>query len=193
MEPCDANRPPLPDPILEATLQIWGQAGGQHSIPITGRSMLPLIRDGDLVLVAHGHAAVRQGDVVVFRREGELVAHRVLRVYGSGAGKRFLTKGDNALRLDPLLSAEEIVGRVLDVRRGDRQMSLDTTAWRGVGRFVAVTTLAWTKLYGWCRHLKQRILGSEPRRLTAILRRGALAFHSLLLKVAQAIFGRWEA
>ena len=193
MEPPDADRPPLPDPVLEAALEIWSRAGEQHLIPITGRSMRPLIRDGDLVLVAHGHADVRQGDVVVFRREGKLVAHRVLRVYGAGTGKRFLTKGDNAPQFDPLLGAEEIVGRVLAVRRGDRQMSLDTTAWRSVGRFVAVATLAWTKLYGWCRHLKQRLLGPEPNRLTALLRRGALASQALVLKAAQAVFSRWKA
>jgi hypothetical protein len=192
MDMPNAKRASLPGHVLEAALGVWGQAGERHFIPITGGSMLPLIRDGDHVLVAHGCAGVRRGDVVVFRREGQLIAHRLLRVYGGDAEPTFVTKGDNAAQFDPPLSADEIVGRVLAVERGDRYMSLDTTTWRVLGWLVAVSTLAWTKLYGWSRDLKQRLLGPQPNRLTAFLRRSALAFFSLALKVVQAVACRWK-
>jgi hypothetical protein len=158
--------------------------------------MRPFIQDGDRVLVAHGSAGVRQGDVVVFRREGGLIAHRVLRIYDDddddAAGAKFVTKGDNVSHFDPPMSAGEIVGRVLAVRRGDRYMSLDTAAWRMLGWLIAASTLAWTKLYGWSRGLKQRLLGPQPRRLTTFLRRSALALSSLVLEVVQAVLCRWE-
>jgi signal peptidase I len=183
---------PLPGYVLEAVLDAWGQAGEQHFIPITGRSMVPLIQDGDHVLVAHGCAGVRRGDVIVLRREGRLIAHRVLRIYSGDAGPAFVTKGDNASQFDSPLSADEIVGRVLTVKRGDRYMSLDTTVWRIVGWLFAVCVLAWTKLYSWGRDLKHRLLGPQPNRLTAFLRRSALAFFSLALKIVQAVLGRWK-
>lgn len=188
----NTDRPPLPGYVLEAVLDVWGQTEEQHFVPITGGSMLPLIRDGDHVLVVHGCAVVRRGDVVVFRREGQLIAHRALRICSGDAGLTFVTKGDNAFQFDPPLSADEIVGRVLAVERGGRYMSLDTAVWRVLGWLIAVSTLAWTKPYGWSRDLKQRLLGSQPNRLTTFLHQSVLAFSSLTLKAVQAIACRWK-
>ncbi len=86
--------------------------------------MFPLLREGDRVLVAHGWAGIRRGDVLVFRQQDRsLVAHRVLRIHHSGqAGPIFFTKGDNTPNFDPPLNASQIVGRVLSVKRGGRSM-----------------------------------------------------------------------
>ncbi len=140
-------------------MDLWGQAGGQHFIPITGRSMLPLFQEGDRVLVAHGRAGVRRGDVIIFRRKGSLIAHRVLRIYHRQSEPVFITKGDNAAHFDPPLHAGEVIGRVLAIEREGRRMPLDTTAWRIVGWLIAASTLAWTQLYGWGRRLKRRFWG----------------------------------
>jgi signal peptidase I len=183
MKPPNTNRSStkgtrLPCSVLEVALDAWGRAGQQHLIPISGRSMLPAIHDGDHALVSHGCAGVRPGDVIVFRHTGTLIAHRVLRIERGDDGPTFVTKGDNAPQFDPRLSADEIVGRVLAIERGGRHTSLDTGAWRILGWLIAVSTLAWTRLYGWCQALKQRLLGPQPNRVTscvvATLRRGAL-------------------
>jgi signal peptidase I len=188
----NTQRVRLPRSILEVALSVWGRAGGQHLIPISGRSMLPAIHDGDHALVSHGCAGVRPGDVIVFRHGGTLIAHRVLRIECGDDGPTFVTKGDNAPQLDPPLSADEIVGRVLAIERGGRHTSLDTTTWRILGRLIAAGTLAWTRAYGWSRSLKQGLLGPQPNRVTATLRQGALAFFSLVLTLAQAIACRWR-
>lgn len=188
----NTQRVRLPRSVLEVALDAWGQAGEQHLIPISGRSMLPAIHDGDHALVSHGCAGVRPGDVIVFRHEGTLIAHRVLRIKRGDDGPTFVTKGDNAPQFDPRLSAGEIVGRVLAIERSGRHTSLDTTTWRILGRLIAAGTLAWTRLYGWSRGLKQSLLGPQPNRVTATLRQGALAFLSLVLTLAQAIACRWR-
>ena len=192
MSPQDADRGPPPHSVIKATLDVWGQAGEQHLVPIAGHSMRPSIHDGDRVLVAHGWAGVRRGDVVVFRQAGKLVAHRVVRITDGAAGPTFLTKGDNTPRFDPPLSAGEIVGRVLAVERDGRHVVLDTAAWRMVGWLIAVGTLAWTGVYGWGRDLKHRLVGPRPTRLIATLRRGTRSLFSLALTVAQAVGGRWR-
>ena len=186
------TRKPPPTPVLEAALNLWEQAEGQHLIPITGCSMLPFIQDGDCLLVAHGPTGVRRGDVVVFRRNGKLIAHRVLRICGDDAGTTFITKGDRVSHLDPAVTADEMVGRVLAVKRGERYMSLDTAAWRTLGWLIALSAPAWTKLYSWGRNLKQRLLGPRPNRLTTLMRRGAMASSSLALRVLQAIVCHWK-
>jgi signal peptidase I len=186
------NQPPPPDHIVQTALHVWGQAGGEHFIPITGCSMLPLIQDGDQVLVSHGCAGVQPGDVVLFQQKGTLVAHRVMRIQYSEAGQVFITKGDNGLHFDPSVNADEIVGRVLAVKRGHRVMSLDTPFWRIVGWLVAVVTWPVAGLYAWGRGLKRGFWGAEPSRLTTFLRQSALAIFSFILKVVQGVAGRWE-
>jgi signal peptidase I len=191
MDRTDPNRVAVPGTVLEAVLEVWGQARGQHLMPITGRSMLPLLREGDQVLVAHGPSHIRRGDLVVFWDNDRLVAHRVLHTLHGHAGPAFITKGDNAPYFDPALSANKVLGRVLTVKRGGRSMSLDTPAWRVLGWLIAVGTLGWAKSYGRSRSLKQRLFGAQPNRLTAFLRRGVLGLFSFGLKLAQAAVCRW--
>lgn len=187
-----AERTSVPDSVLEAALDLWDQTERQHLIPITGNSMFPLIQDGDRVLVAHGLSDVRQGDVIVFRRTGGLIAHRVLRIYDDDTGPIFITKGDNARQLDLPLGADEIIGRVLVAERGKRHMSLDTASWRVIGWLIAVSTWAWTRLYARVRTLKRRLLGPQPSRVTTALQGSALACRSLALRAIEAVFCRWQ-
>ena len=188
----DGESAPARGSITDAVLEIWAETGARNRLKIAGNSMLPLIKDGDSVLVEHGAAGVRRGDIIVFRYGNDLAAHRVLRVYDDNTGPTFVTKGDSVLQLDPPLSAGEIVGRVLAVERSGRHLSLDTPVWRVWGWLIAVSTLVGIKLYGWGWTLKQRVLGPQPNRVTALLRRSALAAFLLFLKVFQAVFGRWE-
>ena len=191
MERSSANPPSLPGHVIEAALDAWGQAGEQHTISISGHSMLPTIHGGDRVLVTHGCAGVRQGDVVVFRLNGLLVAHRVLHIKGGADDKKFVTKGDSTGQVDPHVSDREIVGRVLAIERGGQHISLQTCPWRALGWSIAVGTLAWTRLYRLSQALKQRLLGPQPNRVTAALRRGALAFCSRILKLAHSVACWW--
>ena len=181
-----ASRSSLPDNVLEAALDAWGQAGERHTISISGRSMLPAIHNGDRVLVAHGCAGVRRGDVLVFRLDGLLIAHRVLHIKDGADGKMFVTKGDNARQIDPHVSHREIVGQVLAIERDGQHISLQTLPWRALGWSIAIGTLAWTRLYRLSQALKQRLLGPQPDRVTAGLRRGALAFFSRILRLAHS-------
>ena len=193
LERSSANPPSLPGHVIEAALDAWGQAGERHTISISGHSMLPMIHDGDRVLVTHGCAGVRQGDVIVFRLNGLLVAHRVLHIKGGADGPKFVTKGDSTGQVDPHVSDREIVGRVLAIERGGQHISLETFLWRTLGWSIAVGTLAWIKSYRWCQVLKQRFLGTGPNRATTALRQGTLAFFSRLLVLAQAVACRWTS
>lgn len=174
---------------LDAALDIWSRTGQKSVIAVTGRSMFPFIRDGDRVLVTHGAGGVRRGDVILFRREGMLIAHRVLQ--SCETGSTFVTKGDNAFDLDPTLNAQEIVGRVRAVEREGRRMSLETAPWRVVGWLIATGTLAWMRFYEWGRVLKRKLLGPRPNFLAVFVRRAGVAFSSFALKVIEAVVCRW--
>jgi signal peptidase len=73
--------------------------------PVLSGSMEPLMPVGSLVVVkATPAASVRVGDVVTFRHPlapSKQITHRVIAVTGTGAGRRFTTKGDALAKRDP--------------------------------------------------------------------------------------------
>lgn len=181
---------PLPPDTLKAALELWEQAGEAHYLPVRGMSMLPLLRDGDHLLLAHGNRDIRRGDIVVFQRSDGLIAHRVLQVLDSQSGRALLTKGDYVSDLDPQIPAEELVGQVLAVRRGERQMRLNTRAWRRAGEVIAWVMLAETWLFNKLRG--RRGVENIHGRRGALFSRGVRLMNSLALRVLQALIGRWE-
>jgi len=130
-------QPLLPDNLLAGVLQVWGESQRRGWMQLTGQSMLPLLRAGDQMLVAHGCDDLRRGDLPVFRRAGRLVVHRLIRIEQHPDGQRLITRGDNRLRCDAPLQTDELVGRVLCIRRGGHVVALDHPVWRVGGWLVA--------------------------------------------------------
>lgn len=93
-----------------------------------GRSMVPLIQDGDVLQVEPiGSYKLRIGDIVLFRKDGEFKAHRIVRKKGGD----FITRGDAGMHTDDV-SRGQIVGRVASkqcVRTG-QMVSLSSVAAR---------------------------------------------------------------
>jgi signal peptidase I len=182
----------MPRGILEATVDLWSQAGQHHFFPIAGSSMFPLLQEGDQVLVAHGSADARRGDIIVFRQGETTIAHRMLYSRKSVAKLVFIAKGDNVPHADPPVSASAIVGRVVAVKRGNRFTSLETPAWRMSGKVIAGITIVSEQFTAWSHIFKYKFLGPQPNRATAFLRRNAQAFFSFTLRVVRALASRWE-
>jgi hypothetical protein len=96
-----------------------------------GFSMSPFIRDGDVLTIAPLQgSAPRFGDVVVFTHPttSKLIIHRIV---GKRAGA-YLTRGDNAPEEDGLISRVAIVGRVTNVQRNGKYVSIGL----GPDRFI---------------------------------------------------------
>jgi len=76
-----------------------------YALKISGQSMLPVYRDGDVILVSPS-AAVRRGDrVVVKTRDGEVMAKELKRRTSSAIELRSL----NAEHEDRMLEAEDVL------------------------------------------------------------------------------------
>ena len=90
----------------------------------TGPSMNPTLRVGDgMTVIPYGNSKIRVGDVVVFRspEQDHYVVHRVISVDPQGVR----TIGDNNNSVDPwVLSADDIVGRVVSARRRNRDVTI---------------------------------------------------------------------
>lgn len=97
-------------------------------------SMLPLIRPGDELLLAPlGSRTIGAGAVIAYRRESQLVIHRVLSAAGSGV----VAKGDALASPDPLVPWDRVVARVVALRGPDgRTANLDAFPWPLIDRLL---------------------------------------------------------
>ena len=104
-------------------------------IVYSGRSMFPVLLDGDMLRIIPyiGHS-VQVGDVVVFRRSGGKcnVVHRVISIDSQG---QIRTKGDYSRLADAgTILIDNILGRVAIAYRAGTSVRI----WRGItGQFVA--------------------------------------------------------
>jgi signal peptidase len=128
------------------------RAFGETRIRVTGTSMLPAVWPGDVLTIRRqGLEEIRPGDLVLSRREGRFVAHRVvqcgsgtlpLSVTGYGqpatgyrpesgcAASLLITRGDRLRTPDPPVAAGDLLGRVVWIERGGRRVDPRLT-WSG--------------------------------------------------------------
>ena len=108
-------------------------------------SMEPLLHGGDAILAAPSHDRPRPGELLVFRQQDYMVAHRYLGRARTPDGAPCLrTRGDARNELDPPVDADRVVARVRAIRRGGVWRSLDGPGARIHGRLVAWHALAWS-------------------------------------------------
>lgn len=112
----------LRDPLAvarAATYERWRSEGRSEWIPAAGTSMEPLVHPGDELLVEFGRPRAGLGEILLVRRDGRLVAHRLVarRAGRAGGEPSLVTKGDAEPLLDRSIGADDVLGVVRSVRR----------------------------------------------------------------------------
>ena len=103
-------------------------SSGRLRLRVTGWSMLPAIFPGDtLVIEPASSESVGKGDIVLFRREGRLFAHRVSGKSGTASDFQIVTQGDGMADPDPPVSSSQLLGKVSFVVRDGRCLELAQT------------------------------------------------------------------
>ncbi len=87
---------------------------------LRGRSMYPFLKEGDILWVKRGSLReIKRGSIIVYRRDGRSIAHRVIKILYGSKGRIFITKGDNSSIPDDPVYPWEVVGRVvMRLRKG---------------------------------------------------------------------------
>jgi signal peptidase I len=108
-----------------------------------GFSMHPFICDGDIITIEAVSGRLYSGDVVAFKEpfNGKLIVHRIVHISHEG----YLIKGDNNSFFDGRISGESIIGRVIRVKHGGREVM----AGLGPERFV----IAWLSRHNMLRNI----------------------------------------
>lgn len=69
---------------------------GYKAYIVDTNSMEPTINVGDIVIVKKvKEDKLKQGDVITFTEEGEVITHRITKVETEEIGTQYVTKGDN--------------------------------------------------------------------------------------------------
>lgn len=103
--------------------------GGEVRITVRGRSMRPLVRDGDTAIlspIAPGDG-LRTGDVILFRHCGGYRLHRIV-----AAGPRSITAaGDGTFGPPETIPRRNAIARMRGViRPSGKRLACDSAAWR---------------------------------------------------------------
>jgi signal peptidase I len=102
-----------------------------------GSSMLPAIFPGDILIIdrAELNRSV-PGDIVLFKRDKRLFAHRVVGQHDRNGVRCLVTSGDALAECDSPVFPEELLGRVNSIVRGTRQIDPNATL---LGRLISIS------------------------------------------------------
>jgi hypothetical protein len=146
--------------VLEGACALAAESIGRFGrlrLRVTGHSMLPAIRPGDLVhFRACRHDEAVSGDILIYRRNSRLVVHRLLRHESDG----LLTQGDSLPGPDALVGHSDFLGLATSVHRRGRDVSASTfrpTMQHRMGRWLIRNSQLATRLFlRWHRHTSAR-------------------------------------
>jgi signal peptidase I len=152
---------------------------------IISESMAPLIEAGDQVVVERASAdRLRRGDIVLYTVDGTLHTHRLLTRRRHRNATLLVTKGDASLDPDQPWGEEQLLGKVVAVRREDRTIDLEGRKWRAVNRLLGILAalqVAALRVAHWVRMV---IIGNRRTRWTALVARIVSAPSRLLIRLA---------
>ncbi|NQU17887.1 MAG: S24/S26 family peptidase [Candidatus Saganbacteria bacterium] len=129
----------LYSPHLIELMQAVFDKGLPFRFQAKGGSMSPFIKDSDILTLARFSGDYSIGDVAAFvRPEGKkLVVHRIV----AKKNNAYLIKGDNGFGQDSLIPKENILGRVIKVDRGTKNISFGLGPEKHLIAFLSRTNL----------------------------------------------------
>lgn len=128
-------------PVVGRLIEDLLAGGLEVRVRVTGASMRPLLGGGELATVLPvAPWSLRRGDLVLCRSaDGFLVLHRLVRLSGQGADRRWWTRGDALAACDGSIGADQVlgrVGRIEGLRLPGAPAAVDTGSryWRSASR-----------------------------------------------------------
>jgi signal peptidase I len=97
------------------------QDGFKVNFRAPGHSMFPTILANETIRVEPiDPSTVRSGDIILYRTNGRLIAHRVIRIKIEAL--HFIMRGDAATVCDEPVTSDQILGKVVSIERNGRSI-----------------------------------------------------------------------
>ena len=94
---------------------------GYYISTSVGNSMLPFLRERKDTIVIQKREQYKKFDVVLYKRKGNYVLHRIIKVLP----ETFHIRGDNCY-YDEYVKHNEIIGVMVECYRGEKKVNLDS-------------------------------------------------------------------
>jgi len=122
------------------------QNGSSLRIRVTGRSMTPFLRGGEVLTIRQEQClSLRKGDLILFRNTYDLpVLHRIIKKRKADDGTfRFLTKGDALIAFDEEIHEHSVLGKVCGIEKtapsGEiRHINMNSNSRRSINYLTAL-------------------------------------------------------
>ena len=148
-------------------------------------SMAPLIAAGDEIVVERASAdRVRRGDIVLYAVGGTFHTHRLLARRKHGGATLLVTKGDTSLNPDQPWREEQLLGKIVAIRREDRTIDLGSGKWRVINRLLGVLAALQVTAFRAAHRVKMVIIGNRKTRWSPLVARAVSAPSRWLVRLA---------
>ena len=114
-------------------------------VRVTGRSMAPFLRGGEIVTIKKvAYASLRIGDLIFFKgRNTSPLLHRIVKKQRTENGLVFQTKGDAVLGVDAPVSGHDILGKVCIIEKnffgmGTKRVHMGSRFWKTINYLLAI-------------------------------------------------------
>lgn len=104
--------------------------GKSIRLEASGYSMYPAIKPGYFIHIEplNQFSQLQEGQIIAWKRENDIVVHRLVHIYESGKHKYFITRGDSAPSSDEPVVLSDIAGKVVFIEcRSRKRQSLSKT------------------------------------------------------------------
>ena len=134
----------MPNPMFTDLMTAVLDKGAPFRFEASGSSMIPFIRDADVITISKTPMRICMGDVVAFPNPSNdrLTVHRVINF----SHDRILVKGDNTSEPDGWIASDRILGYVTRVERKNRRVQFGLDIERVVIALLSRTGLLITIL-----------------------------------------------
>lgn len=89
-------------------------------------SMWPLISPHDQINEIKPQTTYDIDDIVVFRQDDLLIAHRIIYFSITSSGIEYITQGDNNRQADSRIKKTQILGKVISIKRNNKVVSIES-------------------------------------------------------------------
>jgi len=114
----------------------------------SGFSMYPFIKKGDrikVVLLTSDNLNI--GDILLLEGKSNLYVHRLIKIINKKNKKMYITKGDaHKSILDPVVDLKNILGRVVEIKRDNLSINLNSKFYRFINRILGFISLRYPKI-----------------------------------------------
>jgi polysaccharide biosynthesis/export protein len=108
----------MPKLFLDISSELL-QSGYSIEFQANGNSMYPAIKNGEMITVQPVEISnIKAGDVVLYRNQNRVIAHRVVRVKDS----QVILRGDSVQTFDAPIYAHQILGKVISTRHAWKEI-----------------------------------------------------------------------